>query len=50
MFFCNSQIGGYTLPFAVLGSALIVAAIMTAFILPIHNDSDQDSPKFGGKF
>ncbi|KAG8036441.1 hypothetical protein G9C98_003763 [Cotesia typhae] len=42
------QIGGYTLPFAVLGSALIVAAIMTAFILPIHNDSDQDSPKFGG--
>ncbi|CAG5107905.1 Similar to Slc18b1: MFS-type transporter SLC18B1 (Mus musculus) [Cotesia congregata] len=42
------QIGGYTLPFAILGSALIVTAIITAFILPSHNDSDQDSPKFGG--
>ncbi|XP_008556075.1 MFS-type transporter SLC18B1-like isoform X1 [Microplitis demolitor] len=42
------QVGGYTMPFAVLGSALILAAIMTAFILPVHNDLDQDSPRFGG--
>lgn len=42
------QIGGYTTPFAVLGSALFLAAVMTAFILPIHNDRDQDTHSTGG--
>lgn len=42
------QIGGYTTPFAVLGSALFMAAVMTAFVLPVHDDSNQDSHKTGG--
>ncbi|XP_034938176.1 MFS-type transporter SLC18B1-like [Chelonus insularis] len=42
------QAGGYTMPFAVLGSALIITAIATAFVLPVHNDLDQESQHFGG--
>ncbi|KAL0281503.1 UNVERIFIED_CONTAM: hypothetical protein PYX00_002475 [Menopon gallinae] len=41
------QIGGYVTPFAVLGSVLFLSAIMTAFVLPGHSDSDVDS-KSGG--
>ncbi|KAG8238448.1 hypothetical protein J437_LFUL002905, partial [Ladona fulva] len=33
-------IGGYTTPFAVLGSALFSSAIMTAFVLPSHGDEE----------
>lgn len=40
--------GGYVTPFAVLGSALFMSAIMTAFILPDHGESEVDS-KGGGK-
>lgn len=39
----NDKVGGYTTPFAVLGSALFLAAVSTAFILPVHNDNDQDA-------
>ncbi|XP_025073119.1 MFS-type transporter SLC18B1-like [Pogonomyrmex barbatus] len=42
------EVGGYTTPFAVLGSALFVAAVSTAFILPMHNDSDHDAHNTGG--
>ncbi|XP_072764178.1 MFS-type transporter SLC18B1 [Anoplolepis gracilipes] len=42
------QVGGYTTPFAVLGSALFVAAVSTAFILPIHDNVDQDHSNAGG--
>ncbi|KAL1491150.1 hypothetical protein ABEB36_011790 [Hypothenemus hampei] len=30
------QVGGYTLPFAVMGSALFASAILTAIVLPKH--------------
>ncbi|CAG9864362.1 unnamed protein product [Phyllotreta striolata] len=30
------QVGGYTLPFAVMGSALFLSAVLTAFVLPKH--------------
>ncbi|XP_012219414.1 MFS-type transporter SLC18B1-like [Linepithema humile] len=42
------QVGGYTTPFAVLGSALFLAAVSTAFILPVHNESEQDAHNNGG--
>ncbi|XP_066598482.1 MFS-type transporter SLC18B1-like [Prorops nasuta] len=42
------QIGGYTTPFAVLGSALFLAAVMTVFILPVHDDLDSDTHNSGG--
>ncbi|CAG9814561.1 unnamed protein product [Phaedon cochleariae] len=32
------QVGGYTLPFAVMGSALFMSAILTALVLPKHED------------
>ncbi|KAK9888503.1 hypothetical protein WA026_000753 [Henosepilachna vigintioctopunctata] len=32
------QVGGYTLPFAVMGSALFASAILTAFVLPKHDE------------
>ncbi|KAJ3654879.1 hypothetical protein Zmor_014032 [Zophobas morio] len=32
------QAGGYTLPFAVMGSALFLSAILTALVLPKHED------------
>ncbi|KAG5883594.1 hypothetical protein JTB14_004788 [Gonioctena quinquepunctata] len=31
------QAGGYTLPFAVMGSTLFLSAILTAFVLPKHD-------------
>jgi len=36
-------VGGYTTPFAVMGSALFLAAIMTAFVLPDHGDPEEDT-------
>ncbi|KAJ8956809.1 hypothetical protein NQ318_014223 [Aromia moschata] len=30
------QVGGYTLPFAVMGSCLFMSAVLTAFVLPKH--------------
>lgn len=36
-------------PFAVLGSVLFLSAIMTAFVLPGHSDSEVDSES-GGKY
>lgn len=39
------QVGGYTTPFAVMGSALFLSAILTAFVLPSHDDRDQDKEK-----
>ncbi|KAL2729609.1 MFS-type transporter SLC18B1-like [Vespula squamosa] len=42
------QVGGYTTPFAVLGSALFLSAVMTAFILPMHNNREQDAQNTGG--
>lgn len=44
------QIGGYTTPFAVLGSALFLAAVMTTFVLPVHEINDEISHNNGGKF
>jgi MFS family permease len=37
------QVGGYTTPFAVMGSALFLAAIMTAFVLPEHAEPEEDA-------
>ncbi|KAF5269252.1 hypothetical protein FQR65_LT02553 [Abscondita terminalis] len=34
------QVGGYSMPFAVMGSALFLAAILTAFVLPSHDDQE----------
>lgn len=34
------QVGGYSLPFIVLGSTLIVTAILTLLFLPKHNDHE----------
>ncbi|KAK3923553.1 MFS-type transporter SLC18B1 [Frankliniella fusca] len=36
------QVGGYTTPFAVLGSALFLSAIMTAFVLPDHGQHESE--------
>ncbi|XP_049949400.1 MFS-type transporter SLC18B1-like [Schistocerca serialis cubense] len=44
------QLGGYTTPFAVLGSALFMSAVMTAFVLPGHSDSPVDDKHEGGLF
>lgn len=41
------QVGGYTTPFAILGSALFLSAIMTAFVLPEHAEAEVES-KSGG--
>lgn len=30
------QVGGYTLPFAVMGTTLFMSAILTFFVLPKH--------------
>ncbi|XP_063837708.1 MFS-type transporter SLC18B1-like [Ostrinia nubilalis] len=40
-------LGGYTLPFAVLGSALFCAALMSCLVLPRGND-DEDVKPTGG--
>lgn len=37
------QAGGYTTPFVVMGSALFLSAVMTAFVLPDHPDREEDS-------
>ncbi|XP_033212868.1 MFS-type transporter SLC18B1-like isoform X2 [Belonocnema kinseyi] len=42
------EVGGYTTPFAVLGSALFLAAVMTAFVLPVHEINDEISHNNGG--
>ncbi|XP_071440047.1 MFS-type transporter SLC18B1-like [Hetaerina americana] len=44
------EIGGYTTPFAVLGSALFSSAIMTAFVLPEHSDADVSEKHSGNLF
>ncbi|KAK6644831.1 hypothetical protein RUM43_001104 [Polyplax serrata] len=44
------QIGGYITPFAVLGSVLFMSAIMTAFLLPDHGESEVDSKGGGSLF
>ncbi|CAB3221001.1 unnamed protein product [Arctia plantaginis] len=36
--------GGYTLPFAVLGSALFCAAVMSCIVLPKYNDDEDVKP------
>ncbi|CAH0558248.1 unnamed protein product, partial [Brassicogethes aeneus] len=36
------QVGGYTLPFAVMGSALFMSAILTAIVLPKHPEDGTD--------
>lgn len=39
------QLGGYTLPFAVMGSALFASAVLTAFVLPKYEEGvDRDTP------
>lgn len=40
------QLGGYSLPFAVMGSCLFLAAVLTAFVLPKHdNGKDKENPE-----
>lgn len=39
------QVGGYTMPFAVMGSALFLSAILTAFVLPGHSKRGEDKDK-----
>ncbi|XP_063991731.1 MFS-type transporter SLC18B1-like [Diachasmimorpha longicaudata] len=42
------QVGGYTTPFVVLGSALFLAALITALVLPVHDNAPADDLKSGG--
>lgn len=42
--------GGYTTPFAVLGSCLFLSAIMTAFVLPEHAEAEVESKSGGWYF
>ena len=42
------QVGGYTTPFVVLGSALFITAVMTIFILPVHPNNNQAAEDTGG--
>lgn len=42
------QIGGFATPFVVLGSALFLAAVMTAFVLPVHENSEDITHNSGG--
>ncbi|XP_396217.2 MFS-type transporter SLC18B1 [Apis mellifera] len=42
------QVGGYTTPFVVLGSALFTTAVMTIFILPVHSNNNQTNPNTVG--
>ncbi|CAK9807234.1 MFS-type transporter SLC18B1 [Anthophora plagiata] len=42
------QIGGYTTPFVVLGSALFITAVATVFILPVHPNNNQNPHSTGG--
>lgn len=41
------QAGGYTMPFAVMGSCLFLSAVMTAFVLPEHPEAEVEA-KDGG--
>lgn len=41
------QAGGYTMPFAVMGSCLFLSAVMTAFVLPEHPEAELEA-KDGG--
>lgn len=43
------QVGGYTTPFVVLGSALFTTAVMTIFILPVHPNSSEATQSTVGK-
>lgn len=38
------SLGGYSLPFAVLGSALFCAALMSCIVLPTCNDDEDLRP------
>lgn len=38
------EIGGYTTPFAIMGSALFLSAVLTGFVLPDHSEG-QDQEK-----
>ncbi|XP_053972738.1 MFS-type transporter SLC18B1-like [Hylaeus volcanicus] len=42
------QVGGYTTPFVVLGSALFVTAVATIFILPVHPNNNEATHSTGG--
>lgn len=42
------SVGGYSTPFAVMGSVLFGAAVMTYFALPKHDEPEEDSEN-GGK-
>lgn len=42
------QIGGFITPFVVLGSALFLAAVMTAFVLPVHENNEEVTHHNGG--
>ncbi|KAJ8673676.1 hypothetical protein QAD02_004938 [Eretmocerus hayati] len=42
--------GGFELPFVVLGFALFLAAVMTAFVLPHHDDIEDYPQNTEGKF
>ncbi|XP_076395815.1 MFS-type transporter SLC18B1 isoform X2 [Megachile rotundata] len=42
------QVGGYTTPFVVLGSALFTTAVMTIFILPVHPNNNEETQNTGG--
>ncbi|XP_063223855.1 MFS-type transporter SLC18B1-like [Bacillus rossius redtenbacheri] len=35
------ELGGYTTPFAIMGSILFLSAVMTAFVLPSHDQADE---------
>lgn len=39
------ELGGYTTPFAIMGSALFSAAILTLLVLPDHGEPEQDEDK-----
>lgn len=43
------QVGGYTTPFVVLGSALFTTAVMTIFILPVHPNNSEATHSTIGK-
>lgn len=44
------EVGGYTTPFAVMGLALFLSAIMTAFVLPDNGDQDVDTKEGANLF
>ncbi|GLV39174.1 Vesicular monoamine transporter [Carabus blaptoides fortunei] len=39
------EIGGYTTPFAIMGSALFLSAVLTGFVLPDHGNDSPDQEK-----